>query len=141
MLRHIVALSLIMSTAAPISAFAAKCNVVGTWTDTAESAQFIMKTNKKGSTSTPNPLCNNEKSTITTTDLSKTVWDSNITSKNCTVVITADFNFDKHSCTSASGTLTIPGVGTIPDSITKTGSAKPPRHQLPARPAIADGLK
>ena len=74
---------------------------------------FVMNTSKKGSAGM-NPECNNEVANVTTTKLSTTVWDLKATSKKCTVVITGDYNFDPGSCTSATGTLTIPGVGMLP---------------------------
>ncbi|HTZ69084.1 MAG TPA: hypothetical protein VMB71_00390 [Acetobacteraceae bacterium] len=138
MIRHIATISLAMSLVSSGFAFAAKCPVAGTWKDTNYGETFVMKSNKKG-TAGANPECSNENSQITTTTLSKKIWDFNITSKNCSVVITADFDFAKGSCTSASGSITIPGVGTLPDSINKTATAR--RSPPPAQSTLGSGLK
>jgi hypothetical protein len=97
-----------------------------------------MTTDKKGSAG-PNPLCTNEASKVITSTRSSTVWDFNITSKKCAVVITADFDFAAHSCTSASGTISVPGVGSLPDTINLTAGAKHSPSRAPA--GLMSGLK
>ncbi|HTZ71159.1 MAG TPA: hypothetical protein VMB71_10960 [Acetobacteraceae bacterium] len=136
--RLIITLAVAMGLVASSHAFAKKCSVVGVWKDANYGETFTMKSNKKG-TAGANPLCSNGNSIISTTDLSKTTWDFNITSKSCSAVITADFTFDKGSCTAASGTLTIPGVGTLPDSITNTSGTV--RRPSAVYNTLGNGLK
>ncbi len=131
-------MSMALATCGSAAFAAKKCNVVGTWTDTMYGYSFVMTTDKKG-TAGANPECSDEASKIVTTDLSSSVWDFNIESKKCSVVITADFDFDAKSCTSASGTITIPNVGQLPDSITKSNAVRQTPHAAPSH--LTDGLK
>lgn len=141
MTRMIAALGVAMAVATSGGAFAKtkSCTVVGTWTDS-YGTTLDMTTSKKG-TAGGNQECNNETANIATTTLSATVWDLKITSKKCTVVITGDYNFAAGSCTSATGTITIPGVGTLPDTLTLTSAAAAHRAPAAAPRALTRGMK
>jgi len=105
------------------------CNVVGFWTatitgTTTSVAGFQMTTNKKGTSPYPNPECNNETSKIHSTLITSTNWDTTISAKKCSVVITTAATFNTGVCNAASGTLTIPGLETLPITLTEVGGAK-----------------
>lgn len=119
------------------SASAAKCNIVGTWTDTAAGATATFTTNKKGTSNIPAVCSKAYKLTVTT--LTKTTWDISGTSKdvNCPSPVTADLTFS--GCASASGNVTIPGIGTIPDTFNKTGAIK--THPSSRNNPLASGIK
>jgi hypothetical protein len=113
-----LAIGLVTAVTVSNSALAAKqCNLVGSWVDS-YSETFTMTSQKHGSAGS-NPECSDEKADITTTKITEKVWNLKVHSKKCSVIITGDYDFDAGSCTSATGTLTIPGVGQLADSITK----------------------
>jgi len=140
-------LAMALATTASTGALAKKCDVVGFWTATITGttttvAGFEMTTDKKGVSPYPNPECKSETSAIKSTLITTTNWDTTIKSKKCKVVITTATTFAPGSCSSASGTLTIPGVETLPITVTEVGGAKPPsRAPSRAAPALISGLK
>jgi hypothetical protein len=151
MKQSIVAIGLGMAVVAASSsgAFARKqppCAVTGFWTASvaggAETESFIMTTKKKGTSPDANPEC--PKSTVTnikSTTITSTTWNTNITgNKKCTTVITTAATFNTGSCTAASGTITIPGVGSLPLTLTEdTGGVKRTPHRTLS--ALFEGLK
>lgn len=137
MKHSIIAIGLGMAVAAAgsTSALAKKsppCNVVGFWTATITGtttavAGFQMSTDKHGVSPYPNPECNKEGSTIKSTTITQTEWDTTITSHKCSVVITTASTFDTPGvCTAASGTLTIPlsPPEVLPITLTEVTAAK-----------------
>jgi hypothetical protein len=116
---------------------AKKCNIVGTFTDTLGSTGTF-KTEKKGTVSNAN-ICPSPYS-LTVTTLTKKVIDVSGTSKDKSCgALTGDFTFDNGGCVSASGTVTIAGLGSLPDTITHTGKAA---HRPPADTSmLSTGLK
>ncbi len=116
---------------------ATKCNIVGTFTDSlGSSGKFTSE--KKGTVSNasicPAPYA------LTVTKLTNKVVDVKGTStdKACGA-LTGDFKFNNGGCTSASGTVTIAGLGSLADTITKTGSI-PTRTPID-NSALSAGLK
>jgi hypothetical protein len=117
------------------------CDVVGFWTASVEHGAYTidiqMTTSHRGTSPDENPLCNDETSKIKTTTLSNTTWDFSASSKKCSEVETVTSTFASGSCTSASGTLTVPGAGSYPVTLTEsTGGAK----RSPSR-TLLDGMK
>jgi hypothetical protein len=134
MIRYILAATVAAAVGSPVSAFAKNCSVVGFWTadvdNGAYSIDIQMMTNNKGTSPDENPLCNDETSTIKTTTRSSTTWDFSSSSKKCKEVETVTSTFAKGSCTSASGTLTVPGYGSYPVTLTAddSGIKRTPRR-------------
>jgi hypothetical protein len=143
MIRYILAAAVAVAVGSPVSAFATACDVVGIWTANVDNGAYTidiqMTTNKKGTSPDENPLCNNETSTIKTTKISKKVWNFSSSSKKCSEVETVASTFAKGSCTSASGTLTVPGYGSYPVTLTDESSTKRTPRRTPA--ALFNGLK
>jgi hypothetical protein len=148
MKHNIVAcgLALALVTAGSTAAFAKKappCNIVGFWTASVdgglETETFEMTTNKAGTSPDMNPECNNETSKIKSTKITSTTWNTSITSKKCSVVITTAATFNTGVCNAATGTITVPGIGTLPLTLTENTGAK----RSPSRASIAlmDGFK
>ena len=108
---------------------ATKCNIVGTFTDSLGSTgKFTSET--KGTVSNPN-ICPAPYK-LTVTKLTNKVVDVKGKSSNSSCgALTGNFKFNNGGCTSASGTVTIAGLGSLADTITKTGS-------IPARTPIDD---
>ena len=134
MIRYTTALSCALALAGTGQAFAAKCNVVGFWSGTVlgQTENFQMTTDKRGTSPDENPECNNETSKVTTTTLTKKAWDFNITAKKCSTVITVQSTFNTGVCDAASGTITIPGAGSYPITLTEsTGGAQRTPRQVP----------
>ncbi|MEJ0048290.1 MAG: hypothetical protein WDN04_20815 [Rhodospirillales bacterium] len=135
-MQRILQLTTIVFTCCATSgAFAAACKVVGTWTDEyGVSATF--KTEKTGTASASSFCSKPYKITVTTR--TKTAWDLSAASKKKSCpTITAALTFAK-DCLSASGTDTIPGIGTAPDTWTKTAAAS--RHAI-ENSTLSSGLK
>jgi phospholipase/lecithinase/hemolysin len=107
-------------TATTAADAAKKCNIVGTFTDSLGSTgQFY--TEKKGEVS--NTAICSATYTLKVTTLTKTVIDvSGKTKGNVCGALTGDFTFNNGGCDSASGTVTIVGLGAFADTITKTGN-------------------
>jgi hypothetical protein len=131
------------STAA-LAKKAKPCDVVGFWTatitgTTTSVAGFEMSTNRKGVSPYPNPECKSETSAIHSTLITNTNWDTTIKSKRCKVVITTAATFAAGSCSTATGTLTIPTAGgpeTLPITLNEVGGAR----RLPSR-TLMNGFK
>jgi hypothetical protein len=143
MIRYISALSCALALAGTGHAVAAtKCDVVGFWSGTVlgQTEDFQMKTNKTGTSPDQNPECNNETSKVTTTKLGAKPWNFKITAKKCSVVITVQSTFNKGVCDAASGTITIPGAGSFPITLTEsTGGVK--RTPSRASTSLMSGLR
>jgi hypothetical protein len=105
-------------------AFAAKkCDIVGTYTDSLGST-IIFKTVKVG-TATNKTICASTYKLKVTKDTS-TAIDTTGTAKGCGA-LSASFVPNYPTCTSATGTVTIQGLGTFNDTITKkAGAVRPP---------------
>ena len=102
------------------TALAAKqCDIVGTYTDSLGST-IVFKTAKSG-TAMNSAICANTYKLTVTKDTSKAI-DTKGKAAGCGK-LTAKFKPDYPSCTSATGTVTIAGLGSFPDTITKQGEA------------------
>jgi hypothetical protein len=133
----VVAAAIVMSMTAGNALAAKKCNIVGKFTDSLGSTGDF-KTEKKGTVSNAN-VCPSPYA-LKVTKLSETVVDiaGKSTDKSCGA-LTGDFTFNNGGCDSASGTVTIAGIGSLPDTITKTGKAQ---HHAPADTSmLSAGLK
>jgi hypothetical protein len=132
-----IAAAVIMSMSTGTALAAKKCDIVGNFTDSLGSTGTF-KTEKKGTVSNAN-VCSAPYA-LTVTKLSKTVVDIKGKSKNPSCgALTGDFTFNNGGCTSASGTVTIAGIGSLPDTITETGKAY---HRPPADTSmLSAGLK
>ena len=138
-MRILNAASIAASLVAPIaSARTAKCDVVGTWGDS-YGVVATFTTDKKG-TATATVVCATPFKLKTTT-LTTTTWDITGTNKKCSSVspVTVALTFDTGSCTSATGTITIPGYGQLADAWTLTGA--PSRRTPVAHSDMLNGLK
>ena len=108
---------------------ATKCNIVGTFTDSlGSSGKFTSET--KGTVSNAN-ICPKPYALTVTKLTNKVVDVKGKSSDSSCGALTGDFTFNNGGCTSASGTVTIAGLGSLADTITKTGS-------IPARTPIDD---
>lgn len=115
-----LAVAVALTLSAGTAEAAKKCNIVGSFTDSLGSTGTF-KTEKKGTVSNAN-ICPAPYS-LTVTKLTKTVIDVSGTSKNKSCgALTGDFTFNNGGCTSATGTVTIAGLGSLPDTITHTGN-------------------
>jgi len=141
MIRYILAATVALAFANPGSAFAKKCNIVGFWTGTVlgQTEDFQMTTDKKGTSPDENPECNNETSKVKSTTITTTTWDFNITAKKCSTVITVSSTFNTGVCDAASGTITIPGTGSFPITLSESGGAKRTPSRAPV--TLMSGLK
>ena len=113
-------------TAGNTATAAGKCNIVGKFTDSLGSTGKF-RTEKKGEVF--NSVICSVKYNLTVTELTKTVVDvKGKTKGNVCGALTGDFTFNNGGCDSASGTVTIVGLGSFPDTITRTGkdSERPP---------------
>lgn len=127
----------VVAVGAGTASAAPKCNIVGTFTDSlGSSGKFTSE--KKGTVSNPNICPAPYKLTVTT--LTKTVIDVTGKSANKTCgALTGNFTFNNGGCTSASGTVTIAGLGSLADTITKNGSI--PTHEHGDDSTLTAGLK
>jgi len=116
------AITLSVSLAAGNALAAKKCNIVGTYSDSLGST-IVFKTAKVG-TATNSAICKSTYSLRVTKDTS-TAIDTTGTAKGCGK-LTAAFVPNYPTCTSASGTVTIAGLGTFNDTITKTSKTVKP---------------
>jgi hypothetical protein len=119
-----IAAALIIAAGTGTATAAKKCNIVGSFTDSLGSTgKFTSE--KKGTVS--NSLICADAYALTVTKLTETVIDiSGKTKKNACGALTGSFTFQNGGCTSAAGTVTIQGVGTFDDTITKTGALRSP---------------
>jgi hypothetical protein len=138
-MRIVIAASIAASLLSPIaSAKTTKCNVVGTWGDS-YGVVATFTTDKKG-TATATLVCATPFKLKSTT-ITSTTWDITGTNKKCSSVspVYVALTFDTGSCTSATGTITIPGYGQLADAWTLTGA---PARRTPApRSDMLNGLK
>jgi hypothetical protein len=115
----------------------AKCNIVGTWTDSYDVTAII--TSKKAGTATAPVLCSGSY-TVKITDLTKTGGTFNATStdKSCPAA-TAVLTYEAGSCTKATGTLDVPSLGL---KLNDTWTEKQ-QSRIPVNPsaALIGGLK
>jgi hypothetical protein len=132
-----LAAAVVMSMSAGSAMAAKQCNIVGKFTDSLGSAGKF-KSEKKGTVSNAS-ICSAPYALKVTT-LTKTVIDITGTSKNPSCgALSGNFTFNDGGCTSASGTVTIAGLGSLPDTITKTGKTE---HRPPADTSmLSAGLK
>jgi hypothetical protein len=121
----------------PASAYAAnKCNIVGSFTDSLGS-KGKFTTEKRGTVD--NGIICAKPYALTVTTLTKTVIDVKGASKDKSCgALTGSFTFQNGGCTSATGTVTITGIGTLNDTITRTGAAKRPTADTSG---LSSGLK
>ena len=102
------------------SALAAKqCNIVGKFTDSlGSSGKFTSET--KGTVSN-SAICPSAYK-LTVTKLTETIIDlkGKSTDKSCGA-LSGKFTFNNGGCQSATGTITIAGLGTFDDTVTRTG--------------------
>ena len=99
-------------------AAAKKCNIVGAFTDSLGSSGKF--TSEKKGTVMNSAICSTAYK-LTVTQLTTKIIDIKGTTKSCGA-LTGSFNFAAGSCASATGTVTIAGLGTFQDTITKTGA-------------------
>ena len=102
------------------------CNLAGTYTDSLGST-IVFKNNKHGTANNPAICPSMYKLTVTTN--TQTALDVKGTAKGCGA-LTAVLVPNYPTCTSASGTVTIQGLGSFPDTITKQGDLKAPPSVL-----------
>jgi hypothetical protein len=116
----------------------AKCNIVGTWTDSYEVTAKI--TSKKAGTATAPLLCSGTYS-IAITGLTKTGGTFNATSTDtkCPPAV-AVLTYETGSCTKATGTLDVPSLGL---KLNDTWTEKSSKARVPAAPssALTGGLR
>ena len=105
------------------SAFAAKkCNIVGSFTDSlGSSGKFVSE--HKGIVSN-SAICAKPYN-LTVTTLTETAIDIKGASKDKSCgALSGSFTFNNGGCQSASGTITIAGLGTFNDTVTRSGNAR-----------------
>jgi hypothetical protein len=124
-------------TANTAASAAKKCNIVGTFTDTLGSTgKFTSE--KKGEVDNPE-ICSVQYSLKVTT-LTNIVIDVTGKAKgNACGALTGDFTFNDGGCDSASGTVTIAGLGAFADTITRTGNGA--KHPPADTSLLTTGLK
>ncbi len=121
-----IALTLGMTLAAGDALAAKGCNIVGTYSDSLGSS-IVFKTLKSG-TAFNSAICASTYK-LRVTKNTPTAIDTKGKAKGCGN-LTASFVPNYPTCTSATGTVTIVGLGTFNDTITKTGAARvqPTQH-------------
>ncbi len=112
-----------LSLAANHALAAKKCDIVGTYTDSLGST-IVFKTAKAG-TASNSLICASTYKLTVTKDTSKAI-DATGTAKGCGE-LTAAFVPNYPTCSSATGTVTITGLGTFDDTITKQSKSVPER--------------
>ena len=118
-------------------AFAAKqCDIVGTYTDTLGST-IVFKTAKSG-TAQNSLICGSVYKLKVTKDTSKAI-NAKGKAAGCGNLI-AKFVPDYPTCNTATGTVTIAGVGQFDDTITKQGDAVKTRAK-PDTSSLTNGLR
>ncbi len=118
-----------MSLPAGIALAAPKCNIVGTWTDGLGTT--VTFTSEKKGTLTNVGLCPKAYAVKVTT-LTKLVLDVKGSTKDkaCPTPFSVGGDFQNGGCTTVTGSITITGLGTFSDTLTKQGSASV--HTAPA---------
>jgi hypothetical protein len=113
--------SVAVALSAGTASAAKKCDIVGKFTDSLGSTGKF-KSEKKGTVSNSNICAVPYK--LTVTKLTETVVDIKGTAAgNSCGALTGDFTFNNGGCDSASGTVTITGIGSLPDTITRSGKS------------------
>ena len=115
-----VALATGMALASGNALAAAGCNLVGNYSDSLGSV-ITFKTNKSG-TAFNKSICPAPYK-LKVTKNTPTTLDVTGKAKGCGN-LTGNFVPNYPTCTSATGTVTIAGLGSLPDTITKTGDLK-----------------
>jgi hypothetical protein len=116
---------------------AAKCNIVGTWTDSYDVTADI--TSKKAGTATAPVLCSGTY-TVKISGLTQKGGTFNATStdKKCPAAV-AVLAYEAGSCTKATGTLTVKSLGlNLNDTWTEKQAVRAPAHPSAA---LINGLK
>jgi hypothetical protein len=129
----------ILSLPASGALAAPKCNIVGTWTDDLGTT-VVFSSEKKGTLTNAN-LCPKAYAVKVTT-LTKLVIDvtGSTKDKNCPTSFSVGGNFQNGGCTTVTGSITITGIGTLSDTLTKQSSAT--LHTAPADTSqLVAGLK
>ena len=132
-----MALTLSMSLTAGNALAAKKCNIVGTYTDSLGST-IVFKTAKAG-TAVNKDICQSTYSLKVTKDTSSAI-DATGKAKGCGN-LTADFVPNYPTCTSATGTVTIQGLGTFNDTITKQKDDAVRVRETPDTSALEKGFR
>jgi hypothetical protein len=117
-----IAAALAMTMIAGAASAATKCNIVGSFTDSLGSkGKFTSET--RGTVDNPN-ICP-QAYALTVTKLTNKIIDVKGKPKGTSScgALTGDFTFQNGGCTTASGTVTITGIGSFPDTITRSGKA------------------
>ncbi len=122
-----------MSLAAGNALAAKSCNIVGTYTDTLGST-IVFKTLKAG-TAKNAAICAATYKLKVTKNTQKAI-DVTGKAKGCGN-LSADFVPNYPTCTTATGTVTITGLGTFNDTITKESKAR----VTPDTSALQNGLR
>ncbi len=105
------------------SAFAAKkCNIVYSFTDSlGSSGKFVSE--HKGIVSNAD-ICAKPYN-LTVTKLTESIIDITGKSKDKSCgALTGSFTFNNGGCSSATGSVTIAGLGTLPDTVTRSNKAR-----------------
>lgn len=132
-MKRIAFAAIAASLVASGAAHAAKCNIVGNWSDLyGITATF---TTEKRGTADASIACSKPYKVVVTT-LTKTTWDLTGTAKGCPTAKAA-LTFATGSCTSASGTVTL-GTTSVNDTWTKSAGAI---HRAPADTSMFNGLR
>jgi hypothetical protein len=118
---------------------APKCDIVGTWADT-YGTTIIFTSEKKGSLTNTTYLCPKSYA-VKVSKVTKAVLDftASTKDKSCTG-FSVGGDFQDGGCTSVKGSITITGVGTLSDTITKQSTATGRRTPVDAS-ALSAGLK
>ena len=122
-----VAVAACMNLAASNAWAAKSCNIVGTYTDTLGST-IVFKTTKAGTANNPT-ICASTYILKVTKDTSKAI-NVKGKAKGCGA-LSAAFVPNYPTCTTATGTVTITGLGTLNDTITKQSDkvkSRPAQH-------------
>jgi len=128
-------------TLAPFAAASAagcpKTDVVGTWTDSLAGAVATITTEKAG-TAESSLVCSSKTLKVKVSKLTtKGATFTAVPPKGCTTKVTAVLTYEAGSCTTASGVVTISGLGTFDDTWTKSTTAVKHGQIGP----LADGFK
>ena len=130
------ALTVCMSLTASNALAKKSCDIVGTYTDTLGST-IVFKTTKTG-TAKNAAICASTYTLKVKKDTS-TAIDVTGKAKGCGA-LTADFKPNYPTCTSATGNVTITGLGTFSDTITKQSKDVPAR-EAPDTSALDKGFR
>ena len=134
--RILPALALTIAFAAPALASKKQCNIVGAFTDSlGSSGEFTSQT--MGTVSNT-AICPSTYK-LTVTKLSTKVINIKGKTTQCGNLV-GKFKFQDGGCTTAKGTVTITGIGTFPDTVTRSG-AEVARKPSADTSRMTNGLK